>query len=90
MQNADKLSQHAQQKTLYKGLPEPRVVDKQWTSGNNRNNALPVANLLVFEYRWNLPVLLGIHKTGSLIKLHFISSNATCCSSPYKLPAFSG
>ena len=42
----DKLSQHAKcrqatpacttKDTVYKGLLEPRVVDKQWTSKNNK------------------------------------------------------
>ena len=41
---------------------------------------LPVANLLLSEYKWNLPVVLGICKTGGLLSLHFISSNASCCS----------
>ena len=43
---------------------------------------LPVANLLVSEYRWNLPVMLGICRTGDLINLHLISSKEFCCSCP--------
>ena len=42
----------------------------------------PVANLLVSEYKWNLPVLLGICRTGGLINLHLSSSNESCCSLP--------
>ena len=45
-------------------------------------SALQVANLLVSEYKWNLPVLLGICKTGGFISLHLISSNESCCSFP--------
>ena len=45
-------------------------------------NALPVANLLVSEYKWNLPVLFGICRTGSFINMHLISSNESCCSFP--------
>ena len=37
-----------------------------------------MANLLVSEYKWNLPALLGKCHTSSLINLHFISSNAIC------------
>ena len=32
-------------------------------------SALPVANLLVSEYKWNLPFLFGICKTGGFISL---------------------
>ena len=45
-------------------------------------SAPPVANLLVSEYRWNLPVVFGMCKTGGLINLHLISSNESCGSSP--------
>ena len=41
---------------------------------------LPVTNLLVSEYKWNLPVLLGICKTGGFINWHLISSKDSCCS----------
>ena len=44
--------------------------------------ALPVANLLVSKYKWNLSVLFGIYKTGGFISLHLISSNESCCSFP--------
>ena len=44
--------------------------------------ALPVANLLVFEYNRNLPLLSGMLKIGGFSNLLFISSNAFCCSSP--------
>ena len=44
-------------------------------------SALPVANLLVSEYSWNHPCLLGKCKTGGLCSLHLISSKAFCCSS---------
>ena len=43
---------------------------------------LPVANLLVSEYKWNLPVLFGICKTGGFINLCLIYSNESCCSFP--------
>ena len=43
---------------------------------------LPVANLLVSEYKWNLPIVLGIYKTGGLINLHLISLKESCCSFP--------
>ena len=43
-------------------------------------NAPPIANLLVPEYKLNLPMLLGKCNTDSLPNLHFISSNAICCS----------
>ena len=45
-------------------------------------SVLPVTNLLVSEYSWNHPCLLGRCKTGGLCSLHFISSKAFCCSSP--------
>ena len=45
-------------------------------------NVLPVANLLVSEYKWNLPVLLGICNTGVFTSLCLISSNKSCCSFP--------
>ena len=41
---------------------------------------LPVADLLVLEYKWNLPILLGICRTGGLINLHLISSKESCFS----------
>ena len=44
--------------------------------------ALPVANLLVSEYEWNLPVVFGICKTGGLISLCLIFSKESCCSFP--------
>ena len=44
--------------------------------------ALPVAYLLIFEYNRNLPLLLGMLKTGGFSNLLLISSNAFCCSSP--------
>ena len=44
-------------------------------------NALPVANLLISEYKWNLSVLLGKCNNGGLIILGFISLNAIYCSS---------
>ena len=31
------------------------------------DNVLPIANLLVSEYGWNLPLLLGRYKTGGLV-----------------------
>ena len=43
-------------------------------------NALPVANLLVSEYKRNHSVLFDICKTGGFINLHLISSNESCCS----------
>ena len=46
-------------------------------------SVLHVANLLVSEYRWNLPVLLGRCNTGGLINLCFISSNAIFHSFPH-------
>ena len=39
-----------------------------------------MANLLVSEYKWNLPVVLGICKTVGFTNLCLISSNASCCS----------
>ena len=36
-------------------------------------SALPVANLLVSEYKWNLSVLFGLCKTGGFIILCLIS-----------------
>ena len=43
---------------------------------------LPVANLLVSKYKWNLPVLFGICNTSGFISLLLISSNESCCSFP--------
>ena len=43
-------------------------------------SALPVTNLLVLEYKCNLPVLFGICKTGGFISLCLISSNESYCS----------
>ena len=45
-------------------------------------SALLVANLLVSEYKRNLPVVFGICKTGDLTNLHLISSKESCCSFP--------
>ena len=45
-------------------------------------NALPAANVLVSEYKWDLSVLFGICKTGGFINLHLISSNESCWSLP--------
>ena len=45
-------------------------------------SALPVTNLLVSEYKWNLPVLFGICKISHFISLCLISSNESCCSLP--------
>ena len=45
-------------------------------------SALPVANILVSEYKWNLPVLFGICKTGGSINLHLISSNESAALFP--------
>ena len=44
--------------------------------------ALPVANLLVSENKWNIPVLFGICNPGGCIDLLLISSNESCCSFP--------
>ena len=45
-------------------------------------SVLPVTNLLVSEYKGNLPVLFGMCNTGGFINLHFISPNESCCSIP--------
>ena len=42
--------------------------------------AVLMAKPLVPQYKWNIPMLLGKCKTGGFINLHFISSNAVCCS----------
>ena len=47
-------------------------------------SALPVANLLLSEYKWNLPVVFGMCKTGGLINLCLISSKESCCSFPQR------
>ena len=43
-------------------------------------NTLPVAILLVSEYRINLPFLLGILRTGGFNILFFVLPKASCCS----------
>ena len=42
---------------------------------------LPVANLLVTEYKWHLTLLSGKCSTGGFTILFFLSSKAICCSS---------
>ena len=42
----------------------------------------PWQTYIVSEYRWNLPVVLGICRTGGLTNLHLISSKESCCSFP--------
>ena len=45
---------------------------------------LPVANVVVSEYKWNLPVVFGICKTGGLINLHALfPQRNSCCSFPH-------
>ena len=45
-------------------------------------STLPVVNLLVSEYKGNLPVAFGMCKMGGLINLCLISSKESCCSFP--------
>ena len=45
-------------------------------------STLPVADLLLSEYKWNLAVVFGMCKTGGLINLHLISSKESCYSFP--------
>ena len=40
-----------------------------------------MANLLVFEYKWNLPVLYGKFNIGGFCNLFLISPKAFCCCS---------
>ena len=44
--------------------------------------ALPVAYLLVSEYKWNLPLPSAKCSIGDFCNLILISSNADCCSCP--------
>ena len=58
------------------------IGNELWLSILNLVQCTTSGNLLVSEYSWNCPCLLGRCKTGGLCSLCLILSKAFCCSSP--------